>query len=101
MQIHQCRVAEEFFARLLSAVCGLNFTAEDLMRVGERTWNVERLYNLREGFTKADDTLPDRLLNSPVEEGPSAGLYRSSRADAQGILFFPCWDVHGVPSPAK
>ncbi|HBX71290.1 MAG TPA: aldehyde ferredoxin oxidoreductase, partial [Chloroflexi bacterium] len=51
-------VSVEFFARLLTAVSGLEFSADDLMKVGERTWNMERLYNLREGFSKVDDTLP-------------------------------------------
>jgi aldehyde:ferredoxin oxidoreductase len=66
-------VAEEYFARALSAVTGLDFSTGDLIRVGERIWNLERLYNLREGFTAADDTLPSRLLQEPVPDGPSQG----------------------------
>ena len=94
-------VAEEYFARLLSAVSGLDFTAENLMRVGERTWNMERLYNLREGFTKADDTLPDRMLNDPVEEGPSAGYTVHLEPMLKEYYAFRGWDAQGVPSPAK
>ena len=46
---------EEYFARALSAVTGLDFSTGDLIRVGERVWNLERLYNLRDGFSAADD----------------------------------------------
>jgi len=67
-------VAEGILRPHLSAVTGLPFTADDLMRVGERVWNIERLYNQREGFTAADDCLPPRLLEEPVAEGPSAGF---------------------------
>ncbi|MCP4520076.1 MAG: aldehyde ferredoxin oxidoreductase family protein, partial [Delftia sp.] len=44
-------VSEEYFARALSAVTGLDYSTGDLIRVGERVWNLERLYNLREGFS--------------------------------------------------
>ena len=59
-------VGEEEYANILSAVTGVNYTSEDLMRVGERIWNVERLYNLREGFSKDDDMLPDRFYEEKV-----------------------------------
>ncbi len=94
-------VAEEFFARTLSAVTGLPYNADDLMRVGERVWNLERLYNLREGFTSADDTLPPRLLNEPVAEGPSAGFTVRLEPMLKEYYQFRGWDANGVPKPAK
>ncbi len=94
-------VAEEFFARILSAVTGTHFTADDLMRVGERVWNLERLYNLREGFTSADDTLPSRLLDEPVACGPSAGFTVRLAPMLREYYQFRGWDVSGVPIPAK
>ena len=57
---------EEEYANILSAVTGKAYTSEDLMRVGERIWNLERLYNIREGFSKADDTLPQRFFKEKV-----------------------------------
>jgi aldehyde:ferredoxin oxidoreductase len=59
-------VGEEEYANILSAVTGVTFSSEDLMRVGERIWNLERLYNLREGFSKEDDTLPERFFTVPA-----------------------------------
>jgi aldehyde:ferredoxin oxidoreductase len=94
-------VGEEFFARTLTAITGQKFTADDLMKVGERVWNLERLYNIREGFTAADDTLPDRLLNEPVAEGPSEGFTVKLAPMLEEYYQFRGWNKHGVPKPQK
>ena len=94
-------VAEEFFARTLTAVTGVPFTGDDLQQVGERVWNLERLYNLREGFTRADDTLPDRMLKEAVKEGPSAGFTVQLEPMLEEYYQFRGWDSQGVPRPAK
>jgi aldehyde:ferredoxin oxidoreductase len=94
-------VAEEFFARTLSAVTGEHFSADDLMMVGERIWTLERLYNLREGFTKEDDTLPDRMLKEPVAEGPSQGFTVKLDPMLEEYYAFRGWDQNGVPNPEK
>ena len=94
-------VAEEFFARTLSAVTGEHFTADDLMMVGERVWNLERLYNLREGFDKTDDTLPKRMLDEPVAEGPSKGFTVKLYPMLAEYYAFRGWDQNGVPKPEK
>jgi aldehyde:ferredoxin oxidoreductase len=94
-------VSEEFFARTLTAVTGEHFTVDDLMMVGERVWTLERLYNLREGFTQEDDTLPDRLLNEPVAEGPSEGFTVNLAPMLVEYYAFRGWDKFGVPKPEK
>lgn len=91
----------ELFARMLGAISGMEFTSDDLMKVGERTWNIERLYNLREGFRRADDTLPRRLLEEPVSAGPSQG-HTVRLADMLVEYYqFRGWDENGVPGQAK
>ncbi len=90
---------EEHFARLLTALSGRPYTAQDLSQVGARVWNLERLYNLREGFTAVDDTLPDRLLNEPVADGPSAGFTVNLAPMLQEYYEFRGWDEQGVPLP--
>ncbi|MBU1671719.1 MAG: aldehyde ferredoxin oxidoreductase family protein [Actinobacteria bacterium] len=57
----------------LSFVTGVKYNRRALLRVGERTFNLEHLFNLREGYTSKDDTLPLRFLGEPFREGPSAG----------------------------
>ncbi|CAD5374770.1 Tungsten-containing aldehyde ferredoxin oxidoreductase [Rubrivivax sp. A210] len=58
----------------VAAACGEEFTLEKLGEIGERIWNMERDFNNRAGFTKADDTLPKRLLTEAVTSGPAKGL---------------------------
>jgi aldehyde:ferredoxin oxidoreductase len=94
-------VAEEYFARALSAVTGLDFSTGDLIRVGERVWNLERLYNLREGFTAADDTLPPRLLEEAVKEGPSAGWVSQLAPMLAEYYRARGWDEQGRPTRKK
>jgi aldehyde:ferredoxin oxidoreductase len=53
-------------ANMFSAVTGYGFSAADLLTAGERICNLERLFNLREGFSRKDDTLPLRLLKEPI-----------------------------------
>lgn len=56
----------EDYAKALSAATGVNYTADDIIKAGERIWNLEKLFNIREGFTKDDDRLPPRLEETPM-----------------------------------
>jgi aldehyde:ferredoxin oxidoreductase len=58
----------------VAAACGPEFTLENLAKIGERIWNLERDFNNRAGFTAKDDSLPPRLLNEPAKTGPAKGL---------------------------
>jgi aldehyde:ferredoxin oxidoreductase len=91
-------VAEEYFGRALTSLTGAN---TDLIRVGERVWNLERLYNLREGFSREHDTLPRRLLEEPVPEGPSKGWVSHLPEMLDEYYRFRGWDENGVPSGRK
>ena len=63
----------EEFATQLDAACEGEWTAERLTLVGERVWNLERQFNLEAGLTKADDSLPRRLLETPAPSGTAKG----------------------------
>ncbi|MBK5246633.1 MAG: aldehyde ferredoxin oxidoreductase, partial [Peptostreptococcaceae bacterium] len=58
---------------MVRTATGWDLTDEKLLEAGERIWNLEKLYNMQEGFTALDDTLPPRLLTEPVSEGPAKG----------------------------
>jgi aldehyde:ferredoxin oxidoreductase len=94
-------VADEYFARVLSAVTGVHYATGDMIRVGERVWNLERLYNLREGFTRQDDTLPPRLLNEAPADGPSRGWVVQLEPMLKEYYRGRGWDENGVPRPQK
>lgn len=54
-------------------VTGLEYTFEEGMMIGERIWNLQRLFNMKAGLTKADDTIPKRFLEEPAKGGPNQG----------------------------
>ncbi len=61
------------YAELLSAVTGWNLTENDLLLIGERIYNLERVIMGKLGIDGKYDTLPQRLLKEPMPEGPSKG----------------------------
>jgi aldehyde:ferredoxin oxidoreductase len=58
---------------LLTAVTGIEWTQEEYARAGERIFNLEKMFNFREGFRREDDTLPDRFFEEPLTAGPGQG----------------------------
>lgn len=62
-----------YYHRALSYVTGINYNRKALLRAGARTFNLERLFNLREGFTSKDDMLALRFVGEPLRAGPAAG----------------------------
>ena len=94
-------IGDDFFARMLSAVTGAHYEVQDLQTAGERIWNLERLYNLQAGFSRADDTLPPRLLAEPLEKGGSKGRTVDLDAMLGEYYRFRGWTQDGVPTPRK
>lgn len=60
-------------SELYSSATGLQLSIADLLRTGERITNVERVFNIRMGLRRKDDTLPSRFLEEPLPEGPAKG----------------------------
>lgn len=94
-------VADEYFARVLSAVTGIPYATGDMIKAGERIWNLERLYNLREGFTREHDTLPPRLLTEAPTDGPSKGWVSHLEPMLKEYYRTRGWDENGVPTQKK
>ncbi len=62
------------FAKLLTPITGWELTENDILVIGERIYNLERYIMTRFlGLSRKDDTLPRRLLEEPMPEGPSKG----------------------------
>ncbi|MCP3984463.1 MAG: aldehyde ferredoxin oxidoreductase family protein [bacterium] len=62
-----------WFEKWLTLITGQKFSSGHLQEIGARIFNLERMFNLREGLTAADDTLPDRILNEPTFPGMDSG----------------------------
>ncbi|MGH9166223.1 MAG: aldehyde ferredoxin oxidoreductase family protein [Acidimicrobiia bacterium] len=90
-------------SRLVRAVTGWETSSYEFMRWGERRLHLLRIYNLREGLTAADDLLPDRFFDEPIDAGRFAGarLDRNAFRDAIDLYYASMgWDAAGVPTPA-
>ena len=79
----------------VAAACGPEFTLENMAKIGERIWNMERDFNNRAGFTAKDDTLPPRLLNEPAKTGPAKGLVNKLPEMLPKYYAARGWDENG------
>jgi aldehyde:ferredoxin oxidoreductase len=97
-------IAAQNTASLMEAVTGLSFTPEEILQVGERINNLAHAFNVREGLSRADDTLPERLMTEPIKGGASKGNF-ISRDELDQMLdeYYEArgWDKDGTPGREK
>lgn len=92
---------EELGSVLLLSGAGIEVSPAKLLKIGERVYNLERIYNLKAGFTRKDDTLPERLFENG-REGEGYGLPRQEfKAALEEYYHYRGWDDEGVPKPEK
>ncbi|MHC5011197.1 MAG: aldehyde ferredoxin oxidoreductase family protein [Planctomycetota bacterium] len=72
-------------ADMLGAVTGWDVTPEELTETSRRIVTARKLFNIREGWTRAEDTLPDRFLDEPLAGGASTGA-RLRRTDLDRMI---------------
>jgi aldehyde:ferredoxin oxidoreductase len=89
------------WASLISKLLGYEFTATDFRKTGERLYNLARVYNVREGISRKDDTLPARLLEEPLPEGPAEGQTVNLDPLLDAYYEFRGWDKNGIPTKEK
>jgi aldehyde:ferredoxin oxidoreductase len=88
-------------ARLLHLATGAEYTVESLMEAGDRVYTLERLFISQAGFTRADDTLPERMLEEPMPEGPAKGHVVELDEMLPEFYELRGWDEDGVPTDEK
>ncbi len=86
---------------LLNHATGVGYTVDSLLQAGERVYNLERMFLLRAGFTRADDTLPPRMLAEPMPEGAAKGHVADLEQMLPEYYRLRGWDEQGVPTPQK
>jgi aldehyde:ferredoxin oxidoreductase len=92
----------ETFVGLLNAVTGRGWTEAQLLQIGERINNLERLFNLRNGMKPTDDTLPARVLEEPLSDGASKGMVVDLEPLLDEYYHARDWSRDtGYPSPEK
>ncbi|TET26871.1 MAG: aldehyde ferredoxin oxidoreductase [Dehalococcoidia bacterium] len=94
----------ETMSELLSCVLGREIPVAELEKAAERIWNTFRLFNVREGFKAADDTLPARFFNDPLKSGTPAGrVLPRDQFDSMLKEYYQLrgWDSNGMPTQKK
>jgi aldehyde:ferredoxin oxidoreductase len=86
---------------LYRAVTGLLLEQEQATLIAERITNIERLFNVREGFGRPEDTLPERLLSEPMPTGPSTGSIVPLDTMLEEYYALMGWDADGVPTQQR
>jgi len=89
------------YSAMLREALGWEISDEEILRIGERIWNLERLFNIEAGLSKADDTLPERLLKEPMPSGPAKG--KVVQLDEMLTEYYQVrgWDEEGIPTEDK
>jgi len=94
----------EDIAKLISGGTGHPYTEEELITVGERIWNLGRIFNVREGFSRKDDVPPSAIFDRALPEGPAAGK-NFTREEYEATLgeYYRLrgWTEDGIPTPEK
>ncbi|KUO48892.1 MAG: hypothetical protein APF76_09590 [Desulfitibacter sp. BRH_c19] len=87
--------------QLLEHASGMELSKEEILKIGERILNLERLFNIQEGFDRKDDTLPNRFLKESFKEGLSAGHTIDLKKMLDEYYQVMGWDSNGIPSESK
>jgi len=91
------------FSKLIQLATGMEISETQLMEIGERIYTIERLFNLREGFSRKDDNLPERYFKEPTPIGlPVAKNKKIDREKFNKMLdkYYKLhgWDNNGIPT---
>jgi aldehyde:ferredoxin oxidoreductase len=92
-----------FLAEHFRLLWGREVSADELMTIGARIWNLGRLLNLREGLRRDDDRLPERIVAGAHPDGGAAGKTIGEQAFAAALDEYyrlRGWDAAGVPTEA-
>jgi aldehyde:ferredoxin oxidoreductase len=91
-------------SNVYSLVTGIPLTPEEMRQAGERMNNMARLFNIREGLTRADDTLPYRTMHDPIPDGVAKGSHvTQEELDLMLDAYYKArgWTNDGIPTVEK
>ncbi len=96
-------VPAEVCVQLLEGATGLALSTEEFMRLGERIWNLERVFNVAEGFRRRDDTFPAREFEPLEGSGSNEPLLTRDELSYMLDEYYALrgWDSDGVPASAR
>ena len=84
--------------KYLNTATGADYTLEELQRAGERIINAERVFLVKAGFDRKDDSLPTRLTREQMPEGPSKGMVCHLDEMLDEYYAVQGWTPDGLPT---
>jgi len=85
----------------LNAITGWNLTSEEFLKIGERIFNLERLYNVQLGVSRKDDMIPPRILtNKRLDRGEATSLPHIGKMLSE-YYQYRGWTEEGIPTREK
>ena len=85
--------------QMIEPCTGFNYgSVRELKNLGARVVSLTRMFNVREGFERKDDTLPKRFLENPLPDGPAKGEVVHLEPMVQAYYELRGWDENGVPT---
>jgi len=87
------------FVPLVNSCLGTSHTADDLLSIGERVWNTERLFNMKAGFDGSHDLLPKRFTEEPLSDGDEEGQVSRVNEMLPEYYSLRGWNGQGEPMP--
>jgi len=96
-------LSEETYGKLLVGATGVKEfgDSEFLWHVGEKIFNPERMFNVREGLGRKDDAFPKRITDESVPEGPGKGQVFEAEPMLDEYYEARGWDKNGIPTKEK
>lgn len=85
------------FVPMVNSCLGTGFNADDLLVIGDRIWNMEKLFNIKAGFDVGYDVLPERFFKEPFPDGPAAGQISRLNEMLGEYYSLRGWSAEGLP----
>ena len=97
----ELEIYPDLILEYLNAVTGAEYSLDELVKAGERILNAERMFLIRAGFSRKDDTLPRRLTHEPLTEGPAKGKVSHLEEMLEEYYQERGWTREGIPTESK
>jgi aldehyde:ferredoxin oxidoreductase len=88
------------YRELINAAAGYDLTTDEVMKIGERIWNLERQFNLNAGISPGEDKLPARF-SEPLPDGPQKGAVVHIDKLLPEYYKLRGWSEKGIPENDK
>ncbi|NIS70065.1 MAG: aldehyde ferredoxin oxidoreductase [Proteobacteria bacterium] len=93
------RAGPKMIAQWTAKVTGWRMDQGSLLSLGEKIFNLKRMYNVRLGISRKDDTLPPRMLAEPKPDGKAAGVVPHLGLMLSEYYQLRGWSKEGIPTP--